>query len=110
MVRRERETTLRQRHPTREIVAVSLPVARALMGALAVYLGLGIAFAIPFVVRGIARIDPLAAHASAGFRVIVLPGAVILWPLLARRWWRGDSEAPEEHNPHRDAVATAAQR
>lgn len=39
------------------------------------YLVCGIAFAIPFVLKGARRIDPHAAHGSWGFRVLIIPGA-----------------------------------
>ncbi|MGE0638904.1 MAG: hypothetical protein AB7G12_03385 [Thermoanaerobaculia bacterium] len=54
-------------------------------------------------VRGIERIDPAARGASRGFRLIVLPGAVALWPLLLRRWVRG-APPPAESNAHRRAA------
>jgi hypothetical protein len=50
------------------------------------YLGLGLAFAAAFVTRGVASIDDAARDAPLGFRLLLLPGATVLWPLLARRW------------------------
>ena len=67
----------------------------------AIYLGLGVAFALPFVLVGAARIDPRAVGGSWGFRLAILPATVALWPLLARRWLKG-SPPPEERSPHRD--------
>ena len=54
-------------------------------GALA-WASLGLLFAIPFVWRGVDRIDPDARAGSIGFRALILPGAVALWPVLLRRW------------------------
>ena len=51
-----------------------------------VYLVIGGLFAVPFVVRGAGRIDEAAHVGTWGFRVLILPGTVLLWPLLARRW------------------------
>jgi hypothetical protein len=62
-------------------------IADALLTLLALHAALGALFAAAFHWRGIALIDPAAAHGSAGFRVLVTPGVVALWPLLARRWW-----------------------
>jgi membrane protein implicated in regulation of membrane protease activity len=70
----------------------------------AAYLGLGLMFAVPFVLVGAGRIDPHATHASWGFRLLILPGTTVLWPLLARRWFKGVKEPPEERNPHRCAA------
>jgi NAD(P)-dependent dehydrogenase (short-subunit alcohol dehydrogenase family) len=39
-----------------------------------------------------------------GFRVLILPGTILLWPLLARRWMKGVHEPPEENSPHRYAA------
>ena len=49
------------------------------------YLLAGLLFAVPFVLRGVNRIDPVAHEGSWGFRLIILPGVVALWPLLLRR-------------------------
>ena len=86
---------------------MSIPLVTWLLGALGVYLGLGLVFAVPFVLRGVERIDPSARGASWGFRVLVLPGSVALWPLLLRRWASG-REVPEERSPHRGARAGSA--
>lgn len=53
---------------------------------LGVYAAVGILFAIAFVTIGISRVDPVAKNTTVGFRLIVLPGAALLWPLLLRRW------------------------
>lgn len=67
------------------------------------YLLAGLLFAVPFVLRGVDRIDPLARAGSWGFRLIILPGVVALWPLLALRWWRGQGP-PQQNDPHRRAA------
>lgn len=79
-------------------------VAEAVVGLAGVYVALGLAFAVAFVARGLGAIDPGARGASLGFRLIVLPGVVALWPLLARRWWAGTGAPPVESNAHRRAA------
>ena len=54
----------------------------------AAYGAVGLVFAAAFVARGIQRVDPVAAGAPIGFRLIVLTGVAALWPLLAIRWAR----------------------
>lgn len=54
-------------------------VVRAVTG----YLLLGLLFAIAFAARWAARLDPAATKGTWGFRLLVLPGATLLWPLLA---------------------------
>lgn len=74
-----------------------------LVRALAAYAALGLLFAVPFVARGITRLDPGAHGAGWGFRLIVLPGVIALWPLLLSRWVRGEGP-PRESNAHRRAA------
>jgi len=62
--------------------------------ALELYLGIGVLFALAFVARGAAAIDPAARAGSLGFRVLILPGAAAFWPLLARMWWRARVASP----------------
>lgn len=76
-------------------------IAGLLVGAVGIYAALGLVFAIAFVLRGAARIDPQARGASWGFRLAILPGVIALWPLVARRWVAGPPP-PEERNAHRD--------
>ena len=82
-------------------------IAEALLIMTGIYLLCGMVFAIPFVLVGVNKIDPHAARASRGFRVLIIPGTMFLWPLLARRWVLGIHEPPEENNPHRCAARNA---
>ena len=82
--------------------------AEAWLIATALYLLCGLVFAIPFVLVGVRKIDPQAAHGSWGFRVLIIPGTTFLWPLLARRWLKGIHEPPEENSPHRRAARKEA--
>jgi len=66
-----------------------------------VYLSLGVLFSVPFLFKRIQQSDPAARGASLGFRLIILPGVVLLWPLLARRWAAGVDHPPQERSPHR---------
>jgi hypothetical protein len=79
-------------------------IARWLLAATGIYLTVGLAFALAFVLRGARRIDPRAAAGSWGFRLAILPGVAALWPILARRWLAGPPP-PEERNAHRDLAA-----
>lgn len=75
-------------------------LVHVLLAALGVYLVAGLVFAVPFVLFGAARIEPAARGATWGFRLIILPATVALWPWLA---WRWASERPAvERNAHRD--------
>lgn len=50
------------------------------------YLLVGFLFAIAFVLKGVGKIDPDAASGSWGFRVLIVPGCTLLWPVLLPRW------------------------
>jgi hypothetical protein len=76
-------------------------IAAVFLLLLGAYLACGLVFAIPFALVGVKRIDPHAAHGSWGFRLLVIPGTMALWPLLLRRWLGGAHEPPEECTPHR---------
>ena len=84
---------------------MTVNLASWLVGGVGVYLAVGLAFAVPFVIAGIGRIDPVAKQGTWAFRLIVVPGVVALWPLLALRWLRGDRSPPSERNAHRTAAA-----
>jgi len=68
---------------------------------MAFYALVGLVFAVFFVWSGVGRIDPSAGEGSWGFRLLILPGCVALWPLMLRRL-RSHRPPPEEHNAHRD--------
>lgn len=53
----------------------------------------GLAVAAVFLLWGIDRIDP-AAHGAIAFRPLLVPGIVLLWPLVLWRW-RVLARAPE---------------
>ena len=66
-----------------------------------VYLACGFLFALPFAFLGVGRIDPHASHGSWGFRLLIIPGATALWPILLLRWVKGIHQPPEECTAHR---------
>jgi len=83
---------------------MAVELAAWLVRALTGYAILGVLFAGPFLRRGVSVIDPAAQGGSVGFRVMILPGVVALWPLLLTRWMRGRAEPPEEQGAHREAA------
>jgi hypothetical protein len=50
------------------------------------YLAAGLVFAVPFVIKGVTRIDENAVGSKWGFRLIIIPGSIVFWPLLLRKW------------------------
>lgn len=49
------------------------------------YLLIGFVFAIPFLVRWVTELDSAARESTLFFRVILLPGTVVFWPVLLRK-------------------------
>lgn len=81
-------------------------IALWIVRALAAYLGCGVVVGGLVAARGLGRIDPGAEGATPGFRLIVLPGLVALWPWTLRRWLAGSDPAaapPVERTAHRRA-------
>jgi hypothetical protein len=65
-------------------------MAAAIFGVLLCYVAIGLAVGCAFVLVGATHLQ--AAPVSAGARILLLPGAVILWPLILARWLkRGDA-------------------
>lgn len=52
------------------------------------YLFCGFLFAIPFVSIGVSKIDEGARGSGWGFKLIIIPGTVVFWPFLLRKWMR----------------------
>ncbi len=68
---------------------------------LAMYSAFGMVFALAFVAVGVQRVDPLARNAHWGFRLVILPGVLLFWPLLLWRWSAGRTAPPVERTAHR---------
>ena len=64
------------------------------------YTLLGIIFAIYFVRGGVDLIDNVAQNARLGFRFVIFPGSVMLWPYLLWRCVK-HPDMIEENSAHR---------
>ncbi len=74
------------------------------------YLLLGFLFGLAFVSHGMGKVDPVAKEGTLGFRILILPGVIALWPFLLVRWLGGKRQPPQEVNAHRIAAAADSQR
>ena len=61
-------------------------VAPLLLYASALYVLFGICVGLAFVVGGVTRVLPQSATVTIPARVLLFPGAVVLWPVVMRRW------------------------
>ena len=59
-----------------------------LLALAAVYVGAGVAFAAWFVTAGAERLDAAVKGAGIGFRILITPGSMALWPYLLLRTLR----------------------
>jgi hypothetical protein len=64
-------------------------IATLLLYGFALYLATGVAVGLAFVTVGVTVVQP--APVTAGARVLLLPGAIALWPLVLSRWLRAGS-------------------
>jgi hypothetical protein len=51
-----------------------------------IYLVVGFLFMIPFIIKGVNKIDEDAPGSSIGFRIIIIPGVIVFWIVLLRKW------------------------
>jgi hypothetical protein len=63
-------------------------IVETLNRLLLLYVACGLAFGAAFVTWGVTTVDAAARGAPLAFRLIILPGVVALWPVLALRWAR----------------------
>ena len=68
-------------------------IAAAGVGAVGLYLAVGSAVAAAFHWRGLGRIDPAARGAGPGFRFLITPGLVALWPWMLVVWRRASRKS-----------------
>lgn len=78
-----------------------LEFATALVSAIAVYVAIGLLLLPWWHARGLRRLDTVAADGPWGFRVLISPGLIALWPWLITRARRSNGHPAEERNAHR---------
>lgn len=73
---------------------MSVAVAETLILIAKAYAIAGAVVAAAFVFFGMDRVDP-AARGSYAFRPLVVPGVLLLWPLVLWRWYRAEMRRRE---------------
>ncbi|MEX0643664.1 MAG: hypothetical protein WD076_00010 [Parvularculaceae bacterium] len=68
---------------------MTIAEAEMLLAAVGVYLAIGVVFALIFAFGGAARVDHAAEGAAPWFRIVIIPGVVGLWPIMALRLLSG---------------------
>jgi hypothetical protein len=57
-----------------------------------IYLLVGLVFWIAFILKGVGRVDEGAQNSSIGFKLIIIPGMMVFWPLLFKKWLKAVKE------------------
>ena len=60
-------------------------LAEAILRALQIYAAIGAAVAVPFALFVAPRLDAGARGSSIAFRLVIAPGAALIWPLVLVR-------------------------
>ena len=63
-----------------------MSAAAAVVDAAALYAAIGAVVAVGFASVGLTRV--IHAPATWGARLLILPGAALLWPVVLKRWLR----------------------
>jgi hypothetical protein len=63
-----------------------MTIVEIILCIVALYLALGFLFMIPFIIKGINKIDEGAHGSSIGFRIIIIPGVIVFWIVLLNKW------------------------
>jgi hypothetical protein len=64
----------------------AVTVAAGILMILLTYGAAGLIVAIAFVSYGVTRVLPTPVTATLGARLLLIPGAVVLWPFVLKRW------------------------
>jgi len=59
---------------------------QVILTLLMIYLIIGLVFGISFLLAGYKKVDETAQSAGWRLRLLWMPGAIALWPLLAVKW------------------------
>ncbi|MFG0327684.1 MAG: hypothetical protein ACF8SC_10510 [Phycisphaerales bacterium JB037] len=58
-----------------------------LLWVIAAYAGVGLAVGLAFVSVGVSRVDEAMGGTHWSVRILLLPGAVAVWPIVLMRWF-----------------------
>ena len=61
---------------------MTIKIAEILSLTIFIYIIIGLIFAVYFSFFGVNKIDENAKNSGLGFRLLILPGVIIFWPIL----------------------------
>ena len=50
------------------------------------YLCAGFLVTVFLLVKGLGRVDEMAKGSTTGFKLIIIPGMLVFWPVLLKKW------------------------
>jgi len=68
-------------------------IAEIILIIVALYLLLGVVFVIPFLTKGLTKVDEGAQGGTIGFKIIIIPGVIVFWPVLLNKWMKASRES-----------------
>ena len=80
----------------RPFIFIVNPASMLIIYIVIAYLLMGTLFSAIFVARLVARIDESTAASSWTFRLIILPGCIVFWPLLLKKYIRARRESSND--------------
>lgn len=63
-----------------------MKLIETLLVAVGIYCSVGFVFGVVFALWGVAKLDDAARGTSGWFRLLLIPGSIILWPVLLYKW------------------------
>jgi hypothetical protein len=67
-------------------------IIEIILTAISIYLICGFVFAVAFVIKGIDKVDEGAHGSTIGFRIIIIPGVIVFWIFLLKKWMKAGKE------------------
>ncbi|HLK27642.1 MAG TPA: hypothetical protein VKT28_03620 [Puia sp.] len=67
-------------------------VIEIILAVIGIYLICGFVFAIAFVTKGINKVDEGAHGSTIGFKIIIIPGVIVFWIFLLKKWLQANKE------------------
>ena len=71
-------------------------VIKILFLLMGLYLVAGLVFAVIFLIKGIEKTDEGAHGGTWGFKLIIIPGILALWPVLLKKWIKAKTITHDE--------------
>ncbi len=61
-------------------------VIQSVFTIIGMYLMCGLVFSLAFISRGLKILDEGSHGAGIGFKLIIIPGCMVFWPVLLKKW------------------------